>query len=463
MIQAAKILEQRSHLVPGKLRITEHFFQVPRDHSNPSLGTIQLFARSARKITKPADHSPTSDADPSKTQLPWLLYLQGGPGFECASPQNSAWSSFLLDKGYQILAMDQRGTGLSTAISQSSLQLRGDETVQAEYLKSFRADSIVKDAEAIRKALTTDYPEEKKKWSIMGQSFGGFCCTTYLSFYPEGVKEAFLFGGLPPLRDGPDEVYERVYPRVERRNQEYYAKYPEDVERVRKIVKFLGRFGDETVRVQGGEGHLSAARFLQLGINFGAHGRFDTVHDLVLRANNDLTLFGHLTRPTVLHIERSQSWDTNVLYALLHEACYAQGPPTAWSAHRLLNRFPFFDHNTRMVSPAAPVFFTGEMIYPFMFDVYPELKKLKAVGELLAQTTWGKLYDVEQLQRNEVPVYAAAYFDDMYVDFDLSMETARTIRGCKTYVTNAMYHNAVSAKADEVLKAVFELRDDVID
>jgi hypothetical protein len=63
-------------------------------------------------------------------------------------------------------------------------------------MKSFRADSIVKDCEAIRQALTVDYPEDQKKWSIMGQSFGGFCSTTYLSFYPEGVKEAFLFGGL---------------------------------------------------------------------------------------------------------------------------------------------------------------------------------------------------------------------------------------------------------------------------
>lgn len=141
-------------------------------------------------------------------------------------------------------------------------------------MKSFRADSIVKDAEAIRKALTEDYPEEKKKWSIIGQSFGGFCCTTYLSFYPEGLKEAFLFGGLPPLRDGPDDVYKKLYPRVAKRNEQYYAKYPEDVERVRRIVKLLRRFGDETVRVQGGEGHLSAARFLQLGINFGMHGKF---------------------------------------------------------------------------------------------------------------------------------------------------------------------------------------------
>ena len=103
------------------------------------------------------------------------------------------------------------------------------------------------------------------------------------------------------------------------------------------------------------------------------------------------------------------------------------------------------------------------MIYPFMFDVYPELKKLKAVGEALAQESWGKLYDVEQLGKNEVPVYAASYLDDMYVDFELSRETAGKIKGSKVYATNVMYHNAVSAKAEEVLKAVFELRDDVID
>ncbi|KAH7393892.1 Alpha/Beta hydrolase protein [Phaeosphaeria sp. MPI-PUGE-AT-0046c] len=462
MIQAAKILEQRSHLVPGKLRITEHFFQVPRDYGNPASGTIQLFARSALKAEKPADYTATPNQDSKKSQLPWLVYLQGGPGFECRSPQNVSWVPTILDKGYQVLMLDQRGTGLSTAISQSSLQLRGDEKVQAEYMKSFRADSIVKDCEAVRKALTVDYPEERKKWSIMGQSFGGFCCTTYLSFYPEGVQEAFVFGGLPPLRNNADEVYERLYERVKQRNEAYYAKYPEDVARVHRIIKLLSRFGDSTVRVQGGEGSLSARRFMQLGIFFGKHGGFDQVHELVLRADTDLSQFGHLTRPTVLALETAQSWDTNVIYALLHEPIYCQGEASNWSAERLLERFPEFSLSN--VESEQPVYFTGEMIYPFMFESYPELKKLKTVGHMLAEDKdWPKLYDVEQLKKNEVPMYAAAYLDDMYVDFNLSMETANTIKGCKPFVTNSMYHNAISAKTTEVLKELFALRDDVID
>jgi pimeloyl-ACP methyl ester carboxylesterase len=414
------------------------------------------------KTEKPADYTSDTQQDPQKAQLPWLVYLQGGPGFECRSPQNVSWVPTILDKGYQVLMLDQRGTGLSTAISQSSLQLRGDEKVQAEYMKSFRADSIVKDCEAVRKALTADFPEEKKKWSLLGQSFGGFCCTTYLSFYPEGVKEAFLFGGLPPLRNNPDEVYQRLYERVKQRNEAYYAKYPEDIARVHRIVKLLSRFGDETVRVQGGEGFLSARRFMQLGIYFGKHGGLDQVHELVLRADTDLTQFGHLTRPTVIALEQAQSFDTNVIYALLHEPIYCQGEAANWSAERLLEKFPEF--SLQNVDDGKPVFFTGEMIYPFMFESYPELKKLRTVGHLLAEEkNWPKLYNNEQLKKNEVPVFAAAYYDDNYVDFDLSMETAKTIKGCKPFVTNSMYHNAISAKTDEVLKALFALRDDMID
>jgi hypothetical protein len=41
----------------------------------------------------------------------------------------------------------------------------------------------------------------------MGSSFGGFCAVTYLSFFPEGLKEVFLSAGLAPLSESPDRVY----------------------------------------------------------------------------------------------------------------------------------------------------------------------------------------------------------------------------------------------------------------
>ena len=51
---------------------------------------------------------------------------------------------------------------------------------------ALRADSIVRDAELLRRLLL---PAEGplSKWTLLGQSFGGFCCVTYLSFAPDGA------------------------------------------------------------------------------------------------------------------------------------------------------------------------------------------------------------------------------------------------------------------------------------
>jgi alpha-beta hydrolase superfamily lysophospholipase len=69
----------------------------------------------------------------------------------------------------------------------------------------------VQDCEVIRKELLgSKESSEDGKWTLMGQSFGGFCCITYLSFHSEGIKEVFITGGLAPLVDQPDKVYEAL-------------------------------------------------------------------------------------------------------------------------------------------------------------------------------------------------------------------------------------------------------------
>ena len=67
-----------------------------------------------------------------------------GPGMEASSqpPSNSGMLKVLLDKGYQVLQLDQRGTGLSTPISGGTLHDRGTAEEQVAYLKLFRADNI---------------------------------------------------------------------------------------------------------------------------------------------------------------------------------------------------------------------------------------------------------------------------------------------------------------------------------
>lgn len=147
-----------------------------------------------------------------------------------------------------------------------------------------------------------------------------------------------------------------------------------------------------------------------------------------------------------------------------------------WSAERIRNEFSEFDVNTD-----GPIFFTGEMVifsprvsplsvltcvqvYPWMFEDYSELRKVQAVAEkIAADSDWPALFDEKQLAKNEVPVYAAAYMEDMYVPYDLAAETASKIKGCKVFTTNVMYHNAVSMRMDEILRQLFALRDDVLD
>jgi pimeloyl-ACP methyl ester carboxylesterase len=349
--------------------------------------------------------------------------------------------------------------GLSTPVTAATVEQQGTTQQQADYLKLFRADSAVKDLEAIRKCLTADYPDEKKKWSVMGQSYGGFVALSYLSKFPEGLREVFTFGGLAPVSQRrPDEVVRRLMGKVEERNKKFYAKFPEDRERVKRVVEFLK---EKKGVVMADGGIMTPERFMAMGNNFGAHGGFDRVHDAILRAANDLDLFGLLTRPTLSKIvSQGLPFDEHPIYAVLHEAIYCQGEASKWAFSRLRDDFPKFSID----SQEEELFFTGEMVFRSDFDSHSELQSLAPVSNILAEVPdWSDLYDLDQLKRNEVPLYAATYMDDMYVDFDFAQETAGLVNGCKTYVTNTMYHDAIRSKTEKVMKPIFALRDDSID
>ena len=56
------------------------------------------------------------------------------------------------------------------------------------------------------------------------------------------------------------------------------------------------------------------------------------------------------------------AWDTNPLYALLHEAIYCQGPDSAsgWAAQRVLDAEFSADFDAALAcANGAPVMFTG--------------------------------------------------------------------------------------------------------
>ncbi|KAH8555118.1 Alpha/Beta hydrolase protein [Umbelopsis sp. PMI_123] len=387
-----------SFTVPGA-KVFDRYFNLPLAYnSNVQEKKIKIFCRHLVPINKVAEMK----------RLPFLVYLQGGPGFPCAFPKVSGWIKVAFDNGYQVLLLDQRGTGLSSAISADSLAHFSDQE-KADYLKCFRADSIVRDCESIRKLLTWNRSEEQEsRITLLGQSFGGFCITTYLSLFPKSIKAAYITGGVPPLVSSPDKVYEKTFARILKRNDVYYGKYPADVQRVQNIVKYLN---NNKIKLPNG-GTLSSRRFLQLGLAFGGSGGYDTIHDIVLHASQDLELLGKLSYSTLNSVQTQQGFDTNVIYAILHEAIYCQGKASNWSAERVRMSSQYqrdFDWsgNTR-------VNFTGETVHPFMFDDYSELVPLKAAAEILAKyESWGPLYDIATLKCNTVPVAGVSYFDDM--------------------------------------------------
>jgi hypothetical protein len=97
------------------------------------------------------------------------------------------------------------------------------------------------------------------------------------------------------------------------------------------------------------------------------------------------------------------------------------------------------------LDPAArPLGFSGEVVHPWMFEADAALRPLAGAASLLAQKPdWPPLYDPRRLAANDVPVVAAVYAEDLYVDAALSLETAAAIRGARTWVTNEHEHDGL--------------------
>ncbi|MFG2617542.1 alpha/beta fold hydrolase [Streptomyces sp. NPDC048507] len=431
-----------SYRQPGVV-LTDHRFTVPLDHDDPGGERIELYAREAVAGGK----------DPAG--LPWMLYLEGGPGFGARRfTGRQAWLERAL-RDHRVLLLDQRGTGRSTPANRQTLPLRGNPARQAAYLAHFRADSIVRDCESIRPALTGGAP-----WTVLGQSFGGFCVTHYLSTAPEGLRTALITGGLPSLTATADEVYAAALPRVERKNLAHYARYPMDVERARRIA---GHLVEHAVTLPGGH-RLTPEAFQSLGILLGtgdgSHQLHYLLEDAFVRTGSGPALSDAFLEAVRAHL----SFAGHPLYALLHEAIYAQDPaaPTGWAAERVRAARPGFDAAGTLAGD-GPLLFTGESIHPWHFGTDPALAPLRETAELLAaRTGWTPLYDPARLAANEVPAAAAVYHDDMYVDTAHSLETARAVRGLRTWVTDEFEHDGVRAGGPRVLDRLLALAADEV-
>lgn len=461
-IAPAKRLSSRTFFVPGRLTQTELWFEVPLDYADPAAGTIKLFGRLVTRR-----ETPLVAADAPPAPKPIIVYLQGGPGFGCSVPNTASMTEPLLNKGYQLLYLDHRGVGLSTPVSLAMLQkVSPDAQGQADYLRLMRQDNTVRDLEAVRQCMHEGLSGEQAKWSIIGQSYGGFVCLSYLSMHPEGLREAFLTGGLAGIGQSAENIYKTTFKHTAARNKLYYEKYPEDVERVKKIATYIE--GQGGVKLPGG-GTLTVPRLMTIGISFGVHDGFDTVHNAILSLDSSLDSFGFFSRASLSTIESWSHFDDNIIYAILHEAIYCDGPGSVsnWAAQRVgeaVHGFSWLQPGAKVAQSSEPLYFSGEMIFRDHFETYPELVGLREAAEKLATADdWAPLYNQEQLRKNEVPMYCVSYVDDMFVDFGFATDTANLVKGCKVFATNALYHNGIRAGSAEVFKQLFNLREDCLD
>ncbi|MGR6859344.1 alpha/beta fold hydrolase [Aliivibrio salmonicida] len=418
------------------IQYQSHYFSLPLNYDDYT-ATPDHVSVYMRELVK----TENKDRD-----LPYLVYFQGGPGFPAMRPcSNSGWLKRALDQ-YRVILLDQRGTGLSSPIT---IQTIGhlDPKQQAQYLSYFRADNIVRDAEAIRKYLNVD------KWAIIGQSFGGFCSLTYLSIFPESLLASYITGGIPSITRHIDDVYYATYQRTLDKNSEFFARFPRAQELCNRIADALL---DNKTTLPNGQ-IFTVEQFQQMGICFGMAGGPEELYFQLETAFVDVNGKQELNYGFLNYVLGQQAHLTNPLYAILHESIYCQHNASNWSAQRVRASYSEFSYQK-----GASLRFTGEMVYPWFFDQLETLKPLKEAAEMLAaKSDWPNLYDIEQLAKNTVPVAAATYVNDMFVEFDFSRETLRSIPNSRAWMSSEYEHNGLRVDGEKILSILISMTEDI--
>ncbi|GAB3997232.1 alpha/beta fold hydrolase [Nocardioides marmoraquaticus] len=397
-------------------RLVEHRLVVPLDHDAPTSGTtLEVFAREV-----------TAEGGEDR---PWLLFLQGGPGHEAPRPTldpvSPSWLGTALQH-YRVLLLDQRGTGLSTPWGRAP-GATADPAAEAAYLRHVRADAIVRDAEALREHLGV------RRWSLLGQSFGGFCALHYRSRFPDSLRETFFTGGLPPVGLPPEEVYAATFRAVARLEARHLARHPEDRDRLAAALAAC-EAGD-VVRPDGAP--LTARLLRTIGNQLGLHGGSEAVHHLLERDPRS-PAFAHDAVALLPFSAR------NPLYAVVHESCYADGATTAWAAERALAGLP--DH----------VGLTGEHVFSWHFVDDPGLASYAATAALVAEEAWPHLYDADALAAVDLPGAAAVYTDDPFVLAEHSEATLDLLPSVRAWRTDLL-HNALRRDGPTVMARLLDL------
>lgn len=397
-------------------------------------------------------------------ELPLLVYLQGGPGGESprlSSPTSDGWVAEAI-KHFRVILPDQRGCGRSSRVDGRTMERiriaaeaagRDHAAEQAAFLKRFLAPSIVRDLEYLRCREFGGAP-----WVTLGQSYGGFLTLSYLSSYPEGIAASFTCGGIPHIPADADKVYAHTFPRMAAKTEAFYRRYPLDRQRVAALADHLERH-----RVTLPDASpLTVRRLQSAGSDFGMQPAFERMHNLLdLAFTDDDGSLPDNPDHLQLHegfklamLARTSSAD-RPLYWTLQEFIYADGTcaPARWAAERTWAEHPAF------ATDARPLMFCGEAAFPWMFEEDPALAPFAdAVAALMEDTEFDRVYGPARLAANTVPLQAAVYHDDLYVDAGLQLDTLANVGASHAWVTNEFEHDGLHGS--RVFTHLFELARD---
>lgn len=423
----------------GGLHLRDVTFDAPFDHFDG--GEAQPGAASARSAA-PASIEVfariiATEADSTK---PHLVFLQGGPGVEAPRPTTpvgpSTWLARALED-FQVVMLDQRGTGKSSPIGSVDGRITGLDGVGgepadiAEALSRYRADAIVEDAEILRQGLGLD------TWSLLGQSFGGFTALRYVSAHSESLSEVYFTGGLPAIDTDPASVYATTWEGMKDKSEQFYRAFPGDRDKLARLVDLAEASGG--IAMPGGA-RATTERLRLLGHFLGASDGPEKLHYL-LDLDPASAAFRHDLAAALPFSGR------NPLYAVVHESCWADGGVTNWAARRAMPA----DVN------ADPTLLAGEHAGPESLTEDPELAPFAEVAQLVAARDWPRLYDADALRAADVRGAAAVYFEDAYVPPEYSLATADLLDGVKPWVTNEYEHNGLRADGYRVLDRLIGL------
>ena len=333
-------------------------------------------ARPRRPRRARGSRSSPASSPTRRARTPLLVFFEGGPGHEAPRPVRTAASPPWLERALQdfrVLMLDQRGTGRSTpargrcpGAAQRAGRLPGPLPRRLDRRRR-RGD-----------------PRELgvERWSVLGQSFGGFCALRYLSAAPEGLSEVLFTGGVPAL--GPPSTRStgrpsracatatsasRPLPRGSRRA---CSSCSSSCARRSPASSRAGT--DCTPRGCVSSGSL-------LGMSDG----FERLH-YILELDPDSPAFLHdVEQATQLRPQPDLRDPARGLLGQRRRRPAGRRRGCSTSART-----------------GREEFLTGEHIFPWMFEE-PTLEPLREAAELLAQQEWPRLYDLERAAAERGP------------------------------------------------------------